>query len=70
MKNSTAASLIPTMTALKRALSRMPTTSRYMMQSTMITAGRLTSAPGALALGAALIHTGRAMPAPSSSFCM
>ncbi len=57
MKNSTAASLTPTMMALKRALSRMPTTSRYMMQSTMMTAGRLMIAPGELALGAADIHS-------------
>ena len=64
MKNSTAASLIATIAALKRALSRTPTTSSTMIASTMITAGRLMTAPGAAA-GAAVIHVGSATPNPA-----
>ena len=63
-KNRTAAILIVTIAALKRALSRMPITSSTMISSTMIIAGRLISEPGAAA-GAAVIQAGRAMPKPA-----
>ena len=58
MKKRTAASLMNTMVALNRALSRTPITSSTMMPRTMMTAGRLKTAPGAAA-GAAVIQTGR-----------
>ncbi len=64
MKNSTAASLMATITALKRALSRTPTTSSPVMNSTMIAAGRLITAPS-VAQGDAVIHTGRCRPKPA-----
>ena len=60
-KKSTAASLIATMVALKRALSRMPITSRAVIASTISTAGRLITAPGMRARGRA--HPGRQLPA-------
>ena len=58
MKNRMAATLMATITALKRALSRTPMTSSTMMSRTMITAGRLMMAPGEFADGAAVIHIG------------
>ncbi len=64
MKNSTAASLIATMVALKRALSRMPITSRAVIASTISTAGRLITAPG-IVPGAAHIHAGSCKPKPA-----
>ena len=55
-----------TMTALKRADSRMPITSRTMISSTMITAGRLMMPIG----GAAAMAMGNSMPKPASRRCM
>ena len=52
------------MVALKRALSRMPITSRAVIASTISTAGRLTTAPG-IVPGAAHIHAGRCQPKPA-----
>ena len=70
MKNRMARPLTATITALKRALSRTPLTSNTMMNSTMMTAGRLMMAPGVCAEGAALIHIGSSIPAPARSRCM
>ncbi len=64
MKNPTAASLIATITALNRALSRTPTTSSTMIPSTIRTAGRLMSDPTS-GFGEADIHTGRWIPKPA-----
>jgi hypothetical protein len=69
MKNRMAAPLMATMTALALADSRTPMTSSVMIASTISTAGRLMIVPGADP-GAAVIHTGRWMPTPLSSFCM
>ena len=64
MKNRTAASLMATITALNRALSRTPTTSSAVMASTMRAAGRLIRAPS-VAHGDAVIHSGRCSPKPA-----
>ena len=69
MKKRTAASLMNTIVALKRALSRMPTTRRAVIARTMITAGRFMTAPG-IVPGAAHIQAGRWMPKPARSCCM
>ena len=61
MKKSTAAILMATITALKRALSRTPMTSSVVIMSTMITAGTLMMPAG----GATDIHCGRLMPNPA-----
>ena len=52
------------MVALKRALSRMPITSRAVIASTISTAGRLITAPG-IVPGAAHIHAGSCQPKPA-----
>jgi hypothetical protein len=70
MKKSTAASLIATMTALNRALSRTPTTSSTMMKRTITAAGRLKTAPGTPEYGPAASAVGSSMPKPWSSRCM
>src|SRR4029453_6819434 len=46
MKNRTAASLIATIAALNRALSRTPITRSAVMSRTMIAAGRVATPPG------------------------
>ncbi len=65
-KNNTATTLMATITALKRADSRTPTTSRIMISNTMITAGRLMMPTG----GAAPIAIGNSMPNPAIRRCM
>jgi hypothetical protein len=66
MKNTTATSLIPTMTALARADSRTPTTNRTMMTRTIKTARILMTPTG----GAVESAVGRVMPTPCSRRCM
>jgi hypothetical protein len=65
MKNRMAASLIVTITALARALSRTPMTSSDVITRTIRIAGRLMSAPSTPVAGAAVIHTGKCIPNPA-----
>ena len=64
MKKTTATSLIATITALNRALSRTPMTRSAVMNRTMIAAGRLMTAPS-IAQGDAHIQPGRCKPNPA-----
>ena len=58
MKKRTAAPLMATITALKRALSRTPITSSTIISSTMSTAGRLIIVPGVAPTVRRVIQTG------------